>query len=198
MRRRFAPRAPKKYAWQCSNDLGQFTDATTLAVNLAVGADFQAGQAVVISESRVANVIRIVGDVSINIDPTELNDVSDNFIYGPAYWAIIIVDEDDNTVYSPDSGVVFDEKMLAWGLSPPIGLLLDTSAFVGGTGLGVSQGHNIPCGVTWHVDVHSNRRLSNDEILRFVITRPPEAEVTLQGGALYTATLALRTLLKLP
>lgn len=198
MNRRFAARVPKKYTWDMANAVGQFSDATVLAVDMVTGANFQQGQAVVVTQSRVANVIRIVGDITMNVNPTELNDVADNFIYGPAYWGILVVDEDDNTVYAPDSSVIFDERVLAWGLTPPIGLLLDTSAFAGGTGLGVSQGHQVPCGVTWHVDIHSNRRLSADDILRFVITRPPEAEITLQGGALYSCALALRTLLKLP
>lgn len=198
MSRRFPARVPKRYAWQGANAVGQFTDATVLGVDLVVGSAYQAAQSFVISEDRIANIIRVVGDVYISIDPTELNDVADNFIFGPAYWALIIVDEDDDTIYSPDTASVFDEKLLAYGMTPPIGLLLDTSAMVGGTGLGVSQGHQVPAGLSFHIDAHSNRRLSNDQVLRFLITRPDDVELTLQGSALYSLGLALRTLLKLP
>lgn len=190
-------RKPKKYVWVFSNTSSQFNDGNVSSIQLVLGADFTT-QGGIGAQQHVLNIKRIVGDLYIQAaDAAVLDNIADGFIFGHAVWGIYIQDV-DAPVVDPQSAAAADETSLGTGLTEGIGLGIDTSTFVSGTGLGVAFAHQYPFSTVVHFDIHSNRRLENDQQLVLNVTRPALAAFNLQGEEDYFMTTQLRTLVQLP
>jgi len=196
--RRFRPRTPKKYGWVTNQQVASFDNSNVVQDTLVDGSEFT--QSTGISrEDRVFNIQRIIGDVVFTVSAqVDFNPVTDTFVYGPVAWALIILDSDDLTTYDPETSSIADEKLLGLGLTDHIGLLVDTGAFAGGTGLATTWGHSVRLATRLHLDIKTNRRLSNDQQLQFICTRPSNSAIALNGGIEYAMQTNIRTLVKFP
>lgn len=195
--RRFSKRPPKKYQWYYNSILCSF-NATTVAENLLVdGSGYSIGAS---SQSHVANIIRVVGSVVVTASDVQiLDNIADAFVAGPACWGIFVQNITDTSVLDPeDSSASGSETCLGVGITETIGIGIDTSIMAGGNGLGVAFAHQYPYSTRIDFDIHSNRRLTNDEVLQFNITRASNSQMALNPDEDYRAQILLRTLVKLP
>lgn len=200
MARRFSsPRPPKKYVWVPTTILGSFNTTTVAENDLVIASDFTQG-ALTGAMAHALNIIRVVGDVVITaVDANNLTNITDTFIAGPSCWGIFIRDENATIPIDPESAAGYsDEPGLGVGITETIGLIIDTAAFVAGTGLGVAFGSVLPYSVRVHFDIRTNRRLSNDQVLSLNLTRASNAQISINGGVDYIYQTNIRTLIKLP
>lgn len=198
MRRYPRQRIPKKYVWNTEIASGQASMTTVLNHFLVTGTDFNpTGAPGSTRIDRVMNVQRILVDLTVSLPPELLNDVTDTYIMGCLKWMVIIVDENDLTVYDPDASNWVDEKVLAYGFTDPIGCIIDVNAQAAGTGISSTFGHNLPFATHVKLDIATNRRMSNDEICMLCMTRDADA-LTSQTDVSYGIDIVSRTLVKLP
>jgi len=197
--RRFArARVPKKYAWVTNQVVASFDSSNVVQDTLVDGSEFTHSTGLS-RQDHVLNIQRIVGDVVFTVSAqVDFNPVTDTFIYGPVAWGLIIIDSDDLTTYDPETSSITDETMLGLGMTDHIGLLVDTGSFVGGTGLSTTWGHQVGLSTRLHLDIHTNRRLTSDQSLQFICTRPSSSAIALNGGIEYAMQSQLRVLVKFP
>jgi len=199
MNRRFSrSREPKKYSWIATTAVGNFNSGNVAEVELVNATNFAlvSGQRI----AQVLNIVRIIGSVSILARTAQdLDNIADAFVAGPAVWGMFVQDVDDASVIDPANATAYgDEICLGTGITELIGIGIDTNAFVGGTGLQSAFAHQYPFSTKLAFDVRSNRRMSNDQLLRLNLTRPSSSTLTLGPEEDYQFGVNIRVLVKLP
>jgi len=192
LRRRFQARKPKDYKWTHSIALGTAADDTITDGLMLQGSDC-------VPQASLAkghfNLQRLILDLAVGIANPTLED-STAATWSYAWWALMLLDEDDTTVYNPeDSTTLIEETVLMHGMTERIGwsTVQDAIAPL------ISQSAAFMAQANVRRDVRSNRRMTSDQVLRLFLTM--EDNTSWARGSdndNYIVTMSLRTLIKLP
>jgi len=196
--KRFRSRKPKTYAWPLTQEIASASGTSVANIVLVEGGEFARG-GIPVQQARTLNIKRIVGDILFTVPPAFFDDETDAFVYGHIAWCVMIRDQDDDTIYDPETNSISAETLLAVGLSPSLGVILATDAFVGGTGNAKAFASGPPPSYMLHLDILTNRRLTADQVLEFRWTRAATGSMILGDPAVeYVSHTQVRTLVLLP
>jgi len=188
--KRYPARAPKNYAWITTNFVLNYNDATVGVADLLLGATLAVSLR---QQARVCNIKRIIMDHTLMVHTNDLEDETLAGVWGVAGWAVLLVDEDDTTVYDPITGDIQDETVLLIGATDRIGW-----GTVPAISTSQSQSAAFMASTRWTNDIRSNRRMSNDQKLVIHATRHGQASYNRLGDHDFIHTVLTRILIQLP
>jgi len=194
VKRSFSRRPEKKYLWAFDTTQGGFSANDVLEIILLDAQDYVTGA--LVQSTHTLNLQRIIGDVVVLARTAQdLDNIADQFVAGPVAWGLFIQDGDDASVLDPASAIVADEVSLGLGLTECIGIGVAVSIVSGVTAAfeGV-----YPFSTKIHFDIHTNRRMNNDQQLKLNLTRPTGTPFQLAPDESFQALSLIRTLVKLP
>jgi len=194
MRRRlFPPRRPKNYGWNVESAYGSLDNASVTIFEVCFGANLTQNAN---TAKQQVNLQRVIVDFNLCVRTATLEDVSSIGVWSFMHYALILRDEEDDTVYDPRTDTnLRDETLLAHGITERIGwATIETVAFPV-----VSQPAAFMSQTKLRLDLRTNRRITSDQILSLYCSMDADASISRDSASdQYRAYMVARNLFKVP
>lgn len=187
----FRPRPKKDLRWEVNDAELEYNSGTVGIATLCSGNQLVGG----LGKAHV-NIKRMIFEATVCVQNNELEEAALQAVWGRSAWMLLLVDEDDTTVYDPVvSSVRRDEVVLREGLTERIGWGTVTELV---TNLLRSQSAAFMAQCKIEFDVKCNRRLTTDQLLQFYITRTGSPDMDVAATTNFSVDMRLRTLYQVP